>query len=559
MGDDSNTGPAIGRRPLREQARKEVAEIERSTRWYGWIYKILKLFLHKRIRHIVPTKIRELVVYYINVLYQYHEHDVQVHIAPEDQNRYLPNEDEHIELSHAWVVEIVSPSTLEEFIEKVERQKLDSNSLLLGVRENTRERMVDARSGQGYTQWSIGTVVAENVTTYYPDSVRRRIPIEFVSIHLTAVHLGTGLTAIIGDFQVSAEHKKKIDVLWHQAHKPEIIHNNNGFIRAEDGEWTFYRKNQEKRKALHDEARRWFSEYCPGFFSSKSRPQLVLDLMLTDKFDPLTPRVTKTGIESSLRAVGLTEYTSRITTSKSLPGLTFEETSHILCRVFDRTPTWSLWGQHNHAKDEFHGEVHLYGGTLANAISHRAGKTIFAFLVQKATLEMVAVLESEYAELRDTARRRHGKFRSKDLRSVRTSLLSLNLDLTSLRQDIDEIYHSTERYDLKIDLTLDLSPNLKAGDERLDRTPFEPIDITHFDRKLQKDAIARLIQIDKDFRETLMTASSLGASIDTFKVSRLALAVSALSLVVATLTILAAEYKTETVFSHVRDWLFGLF
>ena len=58
---------------------------------------------------------------------------------------------------------------------------------------------------------------------------------------------------------------------------------------------------------------------------------------------------------------------------------------------------------------------------------------------------------------------------------------------------------------------------------------------------------------DKEYREILSAVASLGASIDAFKVGRVALWVSLISLAVSMIALLLADVGSDTVLSHLAQ------
>ncbi|RLP99782.1 hypothetical protein EAD96_26845 [Micromonospora sp. BL1] len=74
-------------------------------------------------------------------------------------------------------------------------------------------------------------------------------------------------------------------------------------------------------------------------------------------------------------------------------------------------------------------------------------------------------------------------------------------------------------------------------------------------RERQQKWFDKLIEADRDYRDLLSTVAALGASADTYKISRVALWAAIASLAIAVVTLLLAEVKDQNVLSAVLLWL----
>ncbi|MGW5613180.1 hypothetical protein [Streptomyces sp. NPDC003877] len=170
--------------------------------------------------------------------------------------------------------------------------------------------------------------------------------------------------------------------------------------------------------------------------------------------------------------------------------------------------------------------------------------------------DYLAVMQVDYSELRDEARTQHGKFSARRLKRMRDSFLALSMDLSSAVRDIPQFHDSYVRSGRVPVFTMEDAPWMA---DRLARSGqgFPPVNFTQRLAGRQKEQVAELATEDKDYREILTAVASLGASIDTFKIGRIALWVSLVSLVVSLVALLLAEVQSDTVLSHLLERVSG--
>ncbi|MFJ6843740.1 hypothetical protein ACIQRE_13815 [Streptomyces griseoluteus] len=142
------------------------------------------------------------------------------------------------------------------------------------------------------------------------------------------------------------------------------------------------------------------------------------------------------------------------------------------------------------------------------------------------------------------------KFNSRRLKGMRNAFLALSIDLSSIVRDVKEFHLRSSRIAELPVFTLEdpawLSAQVQeAGGARLVRNYSIML------LKRQERDVKELSGEDKDYRETLSAVATLGASIDTFKVGRVALWVALISLAVSMVALLLADVGRNTVLHHL--------
>ncbi|MDG4835233.1 hypothetical protein O7631_01720 [Micromonospora sp. WMMD967] len=530
-----------------------VAEIGEGRRWYDLPYRVLDGFFRSRFWKFVPQRLRELVTYFLSYLHAFNTHDRDKAWDLDDllHNLNVPDS-EHVYVPSLWVVELFPPSQFAALERAIKNGNWDRRRRLVRADESNRRHLELSRSGKGWTWWRLAEIAQSGSKAWFPDGTREVLPAHFDSIELKAVQIGAGLTAVIAKFRLTETAARQLDDAWHTKHEPQLVMG-RGLPKAENRHWASLRLTQEARRAYHDAARSWMAERCPGFFSFQREPQPLLDLLLMSGFDPLQEDRAGREIADALRALGFTSDLMH-RTSPSLPGILLSAVDGLLCRALEERRTWGLWG--NTAKiSAIPGYLEEHGGDSNRAIAHIVDRRIRNFSVILAISGFLEVTEAEYAKLRDTARTRHGAFKAKRLHYLRRSLLTLSLDLTSVARDIDDFWTRNWHDGGDAQFILDYSPRIVEEDQKEGRERFEPINMNDDFRERQQKWFEKLIKADRDYREILATVASLGASADTYRISRVALWAAIASLIVASVTLLATEANDRNILGVVLSWL----
>lgn len=401
-----------------------------------------------------------------------------------------------------------------------------------------------SRSGQGWTWWRLAEITDIDSEYWFPDGTRERLPPQFDAVELTAVQVGSGLTAVVGFFHLTSEGSREVDVVWHRSHEPHLLRG-KGRPKALSRMWAGLRNTQLARRAHHDAARKWLAKRCPGFFSANGEPQPLMDLLLLEQYDPMPSDPRERSLSDALRAIGLTEHTVRHRTSPQLPRMLLSQAEPVLCPDLGER-TWALWGQREAiaAADK---HLNHYGSDVDQAIARRAHDSMRNLLTLLSVSYLQDIVEERHAVMRDSARTRHGKFKARDLRQLRTSFLTLSLDLTSMARDVEEFWGRKWRDADDAQFVSSLAPWIIREDVKRGSKSPSPIRMNDELRESQEKRFSQLIESDRDYRDILSTVASLGASIDTFKISRVAIWITFVSLIVALAAILMAEPESDSV------------
>lgn len=505
-----------------------------KTRWYDVPYKILFWSLTDWRRKLLPQSARSGLNRWLNNLLQFNEHDR--HKATSQQDRLTIPDDEHISVPSVWVVELFSPNETPILERAIRKNGWDKKRYWLVGEKGNVEALNHSRAGKGYRWWKLAKIVNTKVdeAKYYvlADSIRNKLPSQFVGVHLKAIQVGAGLTAVIARFNLTEEAAESLDKVWHDKHEPIIVRD-GGRFHPKDSEAASYQITQDARKALHDNARKWMTQHCPGFFASNNEPQLVMDLILTSKYDPTSSKLPDRDFLDALHALDIDVADFYRYSAKELPKMLFMSSGNLYPRVLDGNRTWSLIGNREAVAKAFD-NFKYQGGDTNQGSSHYADEYAAKTLLILSITELLSVLENEYATLRDRAKLRHGVFRVKRLKELSKSLLSLSLTLSSISRDLERLKNNDWRMIEGVDFRTEYAPHFVARDKKLkDKSTNMTEDLQNRQTKMLK----HLLEADKDYRDILATVASLGASANNIKLGRWALAVAALSLLVALVTL----------------------
>lgn len=525
------------------EAYAKVGEPGHGKRWYDVAYRTLDWFQSSWRRRILPSRVRTWANYGVNYLLPFHSLAIDSAWSLDDPTHNLTvPPDEHVRMPALWAVELFPPSQFESLVRAIRRNGWDERRVWTGTGDANRELLESARAGRGYAWWRLGEVVDTDAPFVFPDARRERLPDSFGAIELMAIQLGPSLTALVAYFHLTDGAQTLVDQVWHAAHEPRLVRG-KGRPRAEDRLWAGYSRTQEARRHAHDQARGWLRQTCRGFFAASETPHVVVDLLLLDNHDPTGSEAndaTRHAFSDPLRALGLTEHVVTHITSDELPGLLLEQTDPTLCRVFNGAVTWTVWGSISVAAPQ---QEHLsaYGSDQSRALGRMVYDSARRVFVTLAVAEFQQVLQRKYADIRDTARSRHGRFRVRDLRKFRSDLLSLSLDVNALSRDREVVSESPWRADGDARFLVGYAPRIIADDVAAHRAPRPPTELNETLAKRQQQTFEQLVAVDHDYRGILSTVASLGTSMGSTRTGRIALLVAIASLLVAILALVLSS------------------
>lgn len=511
------------------------------TRWYDGPYRLFMWSMTGWRRNILPSSVRTRANRAINHLLQFNVHDRNKVRDREDRiHNLLVPEDEHIFIPSILVVELFSPnevSSLERALVKNGWDKKHFGSI--GEKGNI-DALNRSRSGKGYLWWKLASIVDtdkidETKNYVLSGSNKEKLPPQFKGVQLKAVQVSSSLTAIVAQFTLTEEATDSLDNVWHDKHEPIIIRE-NGRLYPQSRKFSAFRITQSTRRVLHDAAREWMSLRCSGFFATHNEPQLVTDVMLTSKYDPTAADLPDRDLLDSLRALGIDGADFQRNTAKELPRMLFMSSDSLSSKILENNRTWSLIGNRDEVAAA-HENFKYQGGDINLGSSYLAVEYVSKTMLILAVTELLSVLEQHYATLRDTAKLQHSVFRVQRLKRLSQNLLNLSLTLSSVRNDLEKLKRDGWKIE-GADFNIEYAPHVVAHDKKLAGKS------TNMSKHLQGNQMKKLehlTSVDKDYRDILSTVASLGASANSIRITRWALAIAALSLFVALVAL-----KTQT-------------
>ncbi|MFF4447138.1 hypothetical protein [Streptomyces sp. NPDC001502] len=533
-----------------DEAYQQVPSIGEGRRWYDYPYKIFSGILRSGVGGRLPYRVRQLFTYALNYLHPFNDHERNFIWSREDRmhNVLVPTTEE-VEVPGVWAIELFPPSEFDELVKALDRNSWDAHRVRYGFGDRNRDYLERSRSGRGSGWWRLGHL-ASGPGFHHPDAKIVPLPAAFRSVELTGVHIGEGLTAVVAFFATSSEGASSLNVEWHKSHDPQLVWR-RGRPFAEDRQWSAFRAVQHSRNGLHNQARTWMRDVLPGAFARRKVANPLVDLILFSEHDPTLGERDNIEFSGALRALGLKCGFPYDFKSDALPGLLLDLVDEGLCPVL-KPETWALWGQKGKVASML-GDLRTYGGDESPAIAHRINDSVRETLRLLSISAFLKEMRGEFADLRDAARIQHGKITRKRLRRMRDIFLSLSIDVSSTVRDVRE-FHSRVGRVSELPIFVVEEPAWLRRTRESGAAAEDPENYNGIIMERQREWAENLSKEDREYREILSTVASLGASIDTFKVGRIALWVSFMSLVVSLVALLLAEVKSGTVLSHL--WRF---
>lgn len=514
------------------------------TRWYDGPHLLLGWALNSRRANLLPRQLRNRLGVWSQNLIQRNDHDRhKVWRRTDPGHNVLVPGDEHVAVPALWVVELFPPSVATELdaVMRKHRPIMFSG----GDESDAAERLAETRAGQG-NDWSVLASVD-----------REPSPSQFGIIALTSIQLGTGLTAIIAKFNLTADAAASLDAEWHRQHEPRLYRRGK-HLYAENRKFSAFAETQRMRRRPHDAARQWMAKNFRGVFAQAGEPQPLMDLLILDgDYNPTGDEISDRAGSDALRALGITDL-NPVTMSPVVPELALTRTSMGLSPDMGTRCTWALWGNRA-ATAAARPEVTRHRGIHENqALAHAVDDEIRNVLLALSITEAVRLLQRQYTRVRDSARLQHDSFSPDFVDDLRTTLLTVSIDISSTSTDVKAWW---ERH-------RGSTPPFYLLYRNEDNN--EPFELTDHWRTQQATDLAQLREDDARLRDILSTAASLGAATDAYKLGRVALYVAGASLIVAAVTLLFTSVADNSVAawagvhlhnlwnfisSHVSSWV----
>lgn len=518
----------------RRRAEELVPNIGEGRRWYDHAYKIAKWIQGSKPRHLLPRRVRLWLSYVTISLRAVNTRD-QYRVWPrEDLDRRLNvPADEHVSLPCVWVVELFPASRYKALLKASKRKGWRGRGRM--PREQNHEILAASRGGRGWSWWTLAEIAAPRAAYSFGGDTVEDLPAEFTSVEVRGITVGPSLTAVVGCFIVDTDIAKALDDVWHADHEPSIIRR-GAMLQPEDRQWSGFRQTQQKRQAIHDAARGWMGKRLPGFFATSREPQVVLDLCLTDVYDPTATHRDRDEHEA-LRALGLTGFDTEYRVSPQIPGFILLPADGVMCANLEARNVWTLWGQRKVVKDAFGDSLTWRSSDFGRAIASALDQRLRMFAVALSFTGYVDAAKAQHAELRDNATGEHRRFSANQLRKLRRALLNLSIDLAGVERDTRAFWDRTSYLDPIVRFDHIQAPGHAEQLREIGSEPHKPVDFNKRIRKRQRSELRALVESDDAYRDILSTVASLGASADSTRVGRLALVIAAASFVIAGVTL----------------------
>lgn len=554
-GDADSEVPAaaeVGERPgldgISDKIKREFELVPaigtRWSRWYDAPYRVLHWLLTDWRRKLVPWRVRLRLNGGINYLLAFdHYERLKVKDREDPLDNLIVPDDEHVTQGGIWVVEFFPPSYSTRLLRALKKTGWDAHDHMVGIDGTHAEQVAKARRGRGFAWKRLATVARPDSPYLVFDAKRELLPEEFDLIELTAVQLGSSLTAVVAFVRFSEKGASGLNSVWKAEREPTLEW--RGFRRPQvEGRYhAAILATQDERQRLHDLARDWLAARCGGFFADTEARQPVVDFNLFKLFDPLAATDSRDHGEP-LRALGMEGNHLYNYVSPHLPGAVFVQ-GETLTRARELLRNcWGVVGSY----DTFArlNERDGYGSKpySVNTLAAMADDVIRSFLLYVAVVHYGHQLREAIADARDTARTKHRDFRPRQVEQLKHELLTTSLDLPAVARDSGLLWKPFWRRWDGLDVKAVPAPDVP--------TPPEEFDLIERLRKVHKGTFKKLLEEDAAYRTVLSTASSLGASAASARLGRRALFVSGTSLFVSITALSVAN--GDAIWRQLTSW-----
>ncbi len=512
---------------------KLVPEIGVGWRWYDVPYRVFSWLLNAWPRPILPSTIRRSLVGGINFLLVFNNHERNKAEPLDDPNDNLILPDgARLRQGGIWTVELFPPSKYNNLASALRHNGWDQ-SPFSGFDSSNVESVRRARDGGGSAWFKIVSVTGKNTTYLQFDARSEELPREFAAIELTAVQLGTGVTAVVAFFQLSEYGESSLNNVWCKKHEPSLRWRGLRRPLTANRFFAAIETTQKERLRLHNLTRRWLSKRCPGFFAARSDSHPAMDLNLFDGVDIAAQKGTLS--DESLRALGMCRFGRDQYVSPELSGATLIPTYGSSGPHEPLHNCWAIAGEYQRIINE--NERSGYGDKpyCPMAIGFMFNDAARSFVLYLAVMGFLDEQRAVHSAARDLATIRHRKFTIRAIRNLSEELLESGLDLPAMARDSKKLWG--ERWQSWHGLTVQSIP-WDAKPEK------EEIDLIKFFGEHCTDQFKQLLEEDKNYRTVLSTAAALGSSVESAQMGRNALLVAGVSMVVALVTLLVALSDT---------------
>ncbi|MDG4667005.1 hypothetical protein [Mycobacterium sp. 236(2023)] len=528
-----------------ERARQLVPTIGARWRWYDIPYRLLDWTLRSSRGRRAPWQFRYRLNNGRNFLSAFNHYErLKVERLDDPRKNLIVPADEKVTQGGIWVVEFFPPSMYSNLRQALEKNGWDAPSPLLDIYGSNADRVTQARRVSQMMWTQIGTVVDPKSRYFAGDAKREALPMEFGSVQLTAVQLGHSLTAITAYVRLSEEGQTSLNKVWKAQHDPTLTWRGLKPPHVESRNFAAIRATQRERKRLHDLARSWLASRCGGYFAATEARQPVMDFNIFANFDPTAASPTRE-MRDPLRALGMDGDHVYNYISPQLPGGVLTQGNSLrrddgedLRNCWGLVASYQVFADHN--DEPGYGPKPLSVSALAAMTDEAVRGFLLAFAVVRYTEQHGETLSAA----RDAAQSKHREFTPRQVDQLREELLTSSLDLPVVARDTAFLWEAETRLFYSIQAEAVPIPG--------DPYPAEAFDL--MDRFAQRctSAFERLISDDSAYRDVLATASALGSSAASNRLSKRALMISGTSLVVSITAVLTTN--DAAAWHQIAEW-----
>ncbi len=525
-----------------------VPEIGTRWRWYDVPYRCLSWMLSSWRRRLLPWQLRYRLNSALNFFIPFNHYE-RLKIEPVDdpmENLIVPSSEE-VTQGGIWVVEFFPPSYYSALYDALRKNGWDEQSHLRAIHGTNAEQVTRARREKGFAWSRIGTVAKPDSRYLVFDAKREFLPEEFDLVELTAVQLGSSLTAVTAFVRLSEQGRGALNRVWKARHEPIFEWQGLRRPHVEGRYFAAIRATQRERQRLHDLARTWLAERCGGYFAGTRARQPVVDFTLFKEFDPSTATGSR-GLGDPLRALGMGGNYLYNYVSPQLPGAVFVQGEALRRPTEALQNCWGVVGAYE-VVARLNDRVG-YGSKpySVSTLAAMADDSIRSFLLHVAVVHYTDQLGETFSDARDTARSKHRGFKPRQLDQLKRELLTTSLDLPVMARDTALLWRPYWQRWNGIDVRAVPTPGVT--------NPPEEFDLIERLGEVRTKAFEKLVEEDTAYRDVLSTVSALGASAASARLGRRALLVSGTSLLVSITALLIANGATAWL--HLVEWLTAL-
>lgn len=520
---------------------ERIPEIGTRWRWYDYPYRFLNaVFFRRSWFKVFPRPVRHALRRVQTSLHAFPDLErARQESRPERrfQSVEVP-EGERILLPAYWLVELYSPSYSSGLLDRVARGKWKQTRFSFRSEEGPQASVQRGRARNGLLGWShLATFTSKERPLFWHDQVVTSLPpeISFIDVHLAP--LGSALTAVVAEVHLTESAMLALDSVVKRDHQPRL----HTMARTLQVKWAMYaaiEDVQHERARLHSLGQRWLAKELPGIFAKEGDGKHpVLDLLLTDHYDPLGPEPPRED-DNYLRTLGVSRFEYEVTFLPEYHGvrlLDYQEEP----RNRRHEMKSALVARYN----DVHGSDHEFEGYQGRSPSSIVAKMSDGARSLATRLSLSALLELKErraTQARDDAHQTHSRRPVSSAKALKRSVLRASLDLAVITDDVTELASSRYQYEWMVP-NVHSRPGPLHGSKKGTRK-----NILRTWARRQAKAAAKLRDLDRSLLSILGLVASLDSSIEGIRSQRWSLGIAVLSLLSSGLAVWFAYLAITT-------------